>query len=139
MTINVYGPVESVVKTWLAGTSVAPLVARSPGVFNIFLAMPPAAPIPSVIISQVGGGPLPRKDIPECRYRLSFDCWGTSRSQASQIARALMGELDGLGYSGEVIDGVYLGTADILSMLWRPDPDSDTARYIVDALITTVL
>lgn len=139
MSVIIYGPVEQAVRSWLSTTQVAPLVTRSPGALSIYLAMPPAGPVPSVIIRQVGGGPLARKDIPETRYTLQFDCWGTSRTEASLIARTLMGELTGLGDPGVVVDGVYLGCAQILNMLWLPDPDSDTARYIVDALITTVL
>lgn len=133
-----YGPIEQAVKTWLAGTDVAALVQRSPGVYSIYLVMPLAAPVPAVTITLAGGGPQPRADLPECRYRLSFNCWGTTRDEASLIARTLMGALVDLADPGVVVGGVYLGGAEILNMSWLPDPDSDTPRYIVDALIATV-
>lgn len=131
-----YGPVEQAVKSWLTSTDVAPLVQRSAGVYSIYLAMPAAAPVPSVIVSLIGGGPRARADLPESRYRLSFDCWGTSRDEASLIARTLLAALGDL--SGVTVDGVTLGGADVINMVWLPDPDSDTPRYIVDALIATV-
>ncbi len=138
MTAIVYGHVESAVQAWLAGTAVAPLVQRSAGVYSIYLAMPPAAPNPAIILRLIGGGPRARKDLPETRYGVSFTCYGRSRDEASLIARTLAGELINLGVPGVIAAGVYLGAAEITGMHWFPDPDSDTPRYIVDALITTV-
>lgn len=136
MSVIIYGPIEQAVKSWLMTTDVAPLVQRGAGVFSIYLAMPPAAPVPAVVVSLIGGGPRPRADLPVSRYRLSFDCWGSSRDEASLIARTLLAALGDL--SGVTVDGVTLGGADVINMVWLPDPDSDTARYIVDALIATV-
>lgn len=135
-----YGSVEPAVKTWLATTSVAALVTRSPGVLSIYLSMPPAAPIPAVLITLVGGGPLGNADLPQTSYRVQFDCLGLTRDQASQLAQALIAELEWLGRGGPgvVVGGVYLGSAGVVSTQWSPDPDSDRPRYIVDAAITTV-
>lgn len=134
-----YADTELVIKTFLLGTGVAPLVRRADGGYSIYNAMPPAAPIPAVIAFQVSGGPESSKDIPEQRTLIQFDCWGKTRQQAGDIARLLMSELEWLGRTGgKIIGGVYLGTATVNNMRWLPEPDSDTPRYIVDALITTV-
>lgn len=141
MTMPFYGPVERAVKDWLMTTSLPPLLTRADGGVSLYMAMPIGAPIPVVTVMLVGGGPRAGADLPDCRYRLSFDVYGTSRDEASLIARTLVSELENLGgaNAGVNVDGVCLGSAEVLNVMWRPDPDSDTARYIVDALITTVL
>lgn len=133
-----YGPVDEAVKQWLKDPAVSSVAAVCGG--RVYLAMPRSATLPVLLVTLVGGGPAARGDLPLSRYRLSFDAIAADRSTASAIARALLGDLDTLGRDepGYVAQGVYLGGADVLSMRWQPDPDSDTPRYIVDALITTV-
>jgi hypothetical protein len=134
-----YADTEATIKTFLLSTGVAPLVRRPDGGYSIYNAMPPAAPNPAVVAFQVSGAPKAPKDFPEQEALIQFDCWGKSRQQAGDIARMLMSELEWLGRTGgEVINGVYLGVATVHNMRWMPEPDSDTPRYIVDALITTV-
>jgi hypothetical protein len=134
-----YADTEAVVKTWLLSTSVAPLLLRNNGGYSIYNAMPAKSPIPALVAWQVTGGPITRKDLPEQQARIQFDCWGLTRLQAGDIARTLIAELENLAQGGgDIISGVYLGAAVTQTMRWLPDPDSDTPRYIVDALITTV-
>lgn len=138
MSLVVYANVETLTRSWLAGTSVGTLVQRSGGGTNVFLAMPTSSPLPAVVVSRVGGGPT-SSELPEDVSRLSFQCWGTSRPQVSDIAYALMGELDSLSRLGGYTSGnATLAAAEVLSLLWLPDPESDTARYVVDALMTSV-
>lgn len=133
-----YADVENLVKTWALTTDVAPLVAR-PGGYNIYLAMPAASPMPSVVLSRVGGGPRARKDLPEEVSRISFSCWANTRAEAGVISRTLCAELETLARTGGYINaGTVLAAGDVVSMIWLPDPDSDKPRYIVDALVTTV-
>lgn len=143
MTVVVsFADTENVVKRWLIdATSVAPLLMRSAGAYSIYLAMPKAAPNPALTVSLVGGGPDNRNDLPQQSDRIQFDCWGRSRDEAGLICRTLMGELDSLARQAGYVEpgsGVYLAAASVLSKRWLPDPESDTPRYIVDALITTV-
>jgi len=134
-----YADTEAVVKTWLLTTSVAPLLLRTTGGYSIYNAMPAKAPNPALVAWQVSGGPRPTKDIPEQQARMQFDCWGLTRLQAGDIARTLIAELEWLARNGgAIVTGVYLGAAVTQGMRWLPDPDSDTPRFIVDALITTV-
>lgn len=136
----VYGPVDQAVRQWLLSTPVAPLVQRGDGGYSLYLSMPSAAPVPALTVRLVGGGPRDGKDLPEGRYRLSFDCWGTTRDQAGQVALTLISQLLALGcdYDGPTLAGTTLGAASVLGFRWLPDPESDEARYVVDALITTV-
>jgi hypothetical protein len=134
-----YADVEDLAKTWLATTTVAPLLVRLDGGHNIFLAMPVGAPLPAITLARVGGGPRARKDLPEDRARLSFQCWGTSRASAGVLARTLVAELDTLARTGGWTSGpATLGVDEIVTVLWLPEPDADIARYIVDALVTTI-
>jgi len=134
-----YADTETTVKTWLLTTSVAPLLLRPDGGYSIYNAMPAKSPIPALVAFQVTGGPRSRKDLPEQQVRMQFDCWGKTRLQAGDIARALIAECEDCARTGgRVINGVYLGAAVTQTMRWLPEPDSDTPRYIVDALITTV-
>lgn len=135
----VYADTETVVKTWLLTTTVAPLLLRPNGGYSIYNAMPAKSPIPALVAWQVTGGPITRKDLPEQQARIQFDCWGHTRLEAGDIARTLISELESLAQGGgQIISGVYLGAAVTRNMRWMPEPDSDTPRYIVDALITTV-
>lgn len=135
-----FADTENVVKAWLPTTSVGPLIQRADGGYSVFLAMPTGSPVPSVIISQVSGGPDSRKDLPQQTARIQFDCWGKTRAEAGAIARTLMAELEWLPRNGgAIVQGAYLGATQVTLMMWLPDPESDTPRYIVDALITTVL
>lgn len=134
-----YADVENVVKAWLATTTVAPLVQRSAGVYSIYLGMPKASPVPSVILTLISGYPGARNDIPQLESRIQFDCWGTTRDQAGVISRTLCAELESLSRIGVYYTGAtLLASAQVQTMRWLPDPESDTPRYIVDALITTV-
>lgn len=135
----IFADVEAIIKTWLLTTGVAPMVLRPDGGYSIYNAMPAKSPVPAVIAFQVTSGPRTRSDLPEQQTRMQFDCWGLTRLQAGDIARTLIAELEWVAIDGgRVINGTYLGTAVTQFMRWLPEPDSDTPRYIVDALITTV-
>ncbi len=135
-----YGDAAYLVKDWLLTLpSVTALVPLPTTGAAIFLAMPSGAPNPVILINQVGGNPNARDDLPLATTRLSFDVYGRTRAQASQIAHALIAELDALARYGSFSDGgMTLYHAQVAGSRWLPDPDSDTPRYIVDALVTTV-
>jgi Protein of unknown function (DUF3168) len=134
-----YAPTEELAKLWLATTPVASLVIRAPGQYNIFKAMPTASPLPSVVLSRVGGAPLRRSDLPLDVARISHDCWAANRTTADDIARALVAACENLAQVGGFThaSGILL-VAEVVSMLWMPDPASDTSRYVVDALYTSI-
>lgn len=139
----VYIDAESFVKEWLKATpAVASLVPlpRNLGP-AIFLAMPKIAPNPVILCSMITGGPASRKDLPEQASRMSFDVIAPTRDLARTITLALIELFENTqrGVLPLWSDGVTsLLNVQTLSTRWLPDPDSDTPRYVVDALITTV-
>lgn len=140
MIVTAYTDAESVAAAWLATTQVAPLVTRPDGGLSIYKAMPTGAPLPAVVLSRVGGAPRPQSDVPEDLVRLSFDCWGRSRSESVTVAAALVAACEGLGEAGGyVADTGRLAAAEVVSWVWAPDPRSDTPRYVVDALFSAVV
>ncbi|HYJ33833.1 MAG TPA: DUF3168 domain-containing protein [Candidatus Binatia bacterium] len=126
---RVYVDAEDVVKSWLLTTSVAPLVSN-----KIYMAMPKGTPLPSVILSRVGGSPQAGSDVPADEARISFDIYASQRPQAKAITAALVSEIESLAYLDAVVTPVgRLDAAEVINVLWLPDPVSDTPRYIVDA------
>lgn len=134
-----YSDVETLVQRWLKTTTVAPHLTRTDGGINIFKAMPKAAPLPSMVLTRVGGAPARRSDLGEDVARISCECWAASRDVAASVAMSLVAELETLAPAGGFVDGpARLAAAETLSWLWLPDPASDTPRYVVDALVTAV-
>jgi hypothetical protein len=139
VTAVVYADAEALAKAWALSTSLAPLLTRTGGGVSIFLAMPTSAPIPALVLHRAGGAPRARKDLPEDAARIQFDCWGNTRAQAGEICRTLVAELESIARSGGFSDGdARLAAAEVTSVFWLPDEQSDTPRYIVDALLITL-
>jgi hypothetical protein len=136
VTAVVYADAEALTKAWALTTSVAPLLTRGDGGVSIFMAMPTSAPVPALVMHRGGGGPRARKDLPEDAVRMQFDCWGKTRTQAGDICRALVAELETLTRDGGFSVGdARLAAAEVTNVFWLPDEESDTPRYIVDALL----
>lgn len=139
MTTVRFADAEPLCKAWALTTSVAALVTRPDTGVSIYLSMPSSAPVPALVITRVGGAPRARADLPQDAARMQFDCWGKSRAQAAAICHALISELDSLARAGGFSDGdARLAAAEVISMLWLPDPQSDTPRYVVIAVVTTL-
>lgn len=110
---------EGLVKAWLVSVAITP---------KIFLAMPKGDPLPCITLSRVGGGINPRSDLQIHEPRISFQVWSANRPEAKTITAFLVDAIDQVDdYSG------MLRVAEVLSVLWLPDPVSDRPRYIVDA------
>lgn len=133
-----YSDVETLVQRWLKGKDLAVMhLTRPDGGINIFKAMPKASPLPSIVLTRVGGAPARRSDLPEDVARISFDCWAASRDVAVDMSMRLVDELESLAPLGGFADGPgRLVAAETVSWIWLPDPTSDTPRYVVDALVT---
>ena len=137
--MTAYGDVESLTQSWLKTSDLAAVLTRTDGGISVFKGAPNKMPLPSIVLSRVGGAPAAGKDVPEDIARISFDCWAKTRDDAIQVSLALVGELESLaltgGYSG---GGSILAVAETVSWIWLPDKNSDTPRYVVDALITAI-
>jgi len=133
--------VEKLVQQWLAQSALAATsLTRTDGGVNVFRAMPNKAPLPSIVLSRVGGAPPARVTLPQDNARISFACWAASRDEAAGLAAQLVDELGALGETGgwgPTVTG-HLSAAEVLSLVWVPDPASDTPRYVVDAIVTAI-
>ena len=137
--MNTFADAETLVQQWLLTTTLAGLTLRPDGGSSIFKAMPPGAPLPSIVLSRVGGGPAERVDMPQDVARMSFDCWGASRADAINLATALAWHLETLAPNGGYTDGTArLAVAETIAIVWLADKASDTPRYVVDALVTVI-
>lgn len=135
-----YTDVETLTVTWLKTRGLATMyLTRTDGGINVFKAMPKASPLPSIVLSRVGGGPRRRSDVPEDVARISFNCWAATRDAAVDISLMLVDDLETLGPFGGFTDGASrLVAAETVSWIWLPDPEGDTPRYVVDALVSAV-
>lgn len=137
--ISAFYDTETLIRDWLTSTAVAALVTRGDGGISIFKAMPLGAPIPSVVLSRVGGGPKAGSDMGEDIARISFACWAGDRNSAVQLSRELVAACENLApQGGYATVSARLAAAEVVSWMWLPDPASDVPRYVVDALFTTI-
>lgn len=128
---------ESLVQDWLKGSDLGVMLTRIDGGISVFQAMPNKAPLPSLVLSRVGGAPSARSDFPQDVGRVSFDCWGNSRGEAYDVSRILMDLIEDLAPTGGYTSGHgRLMAAESVSWIWLADKASDTPRYVVDALFT---
>lgn len=126
---------EDVVKAWLLDTTIAPLVTWG-GKTHIYQGMPTGSPMPSVILTRVGGAPSRSSTVYEDNARISFSCWARNRPAAKEIARVLVSEIESISHSSAVVTAFgRLDAAETISWLWLPDPEADLPRYVVDALM----
>jgi hypothetical protein len=109
------------------------------GVGKVFLSIPENAPVPVVLMSRVGGGIVPTSDVPVDSARISFQCWGRSRTQAGALAQKLVSEAASLADAGGFTSTEFGGrllAAEVPLHVWMPDPSSDIPRYVVDVRFT---
>jgi len=128
-----YVDIEKTCVEWLKAGPVGAITQ------SIFQSMPGSSPVPSVIGSRVGGGPMRGYDIPTDRARMSFSCWQTSRTGAYTLSAALVTEVENLAQSGGYVAPtglLYVG--EVINWIWMPDLASNTPRYVVDALMVAV-
>lgn len=132
-----YVDIEDLVKDWLLTTPVADLVELN-GYVQIYMGMPKGDPMPSVILSRVGGAPRNEGGgIPEDTARISFSIWGRNRPQAKQIAKTLVAEVENLAFTGGYTSSNgRLEVAETINWFWFPE--NEIARYIVDVLFTAI-
>lgn len=101
---------------------------------GVYSSVPRTPSYPLVTISRVGG-------IPVEYHRLDFaslqiDVWGTSKTEARDIAaeaRAALFGMEGQSYSMAddwPDDAVVTGVSDTLGLTWLPDPETNRDRYV---------
>ena len=119
--------VEYAAKQWAqADALLSPLLAG-----RVFFAFPAgAATLPLLTVAIVSGTFDPA--VPVAYPRLTFDCWGRTKKEASDLRRALTTALRDLDNVAMTAD-VYCYGVDDIFIAWQPDNEAKLARYVVDA------
>lgn len=135
MTVMNYLDVEDLAKRWILSTDIPSMLQQG----KVYLAMPSGAPLPTIVLSRVGGGPSAGSHVPVDMARVSFSVWAKGRPQAADIAKKLVSEAEALADNGgyeSTEAGGRIHVAEVVSWLWLPDDVSDTPRYVVDIRLT---
>lgn len=129
--------VEGPIRDWAKGNpTIAPVVGS-----RVFFGVPTAynqqpanssAVYPFLVLYRSGGapkgGPTPI-DLP----RITFDCWGDTKSQAANLAASVVDACEQL--HGAAMGSLRAHTAEVvLGPFWQPDMESGKPRYIVDVV-----
>jgi hypothetical protein len=129
---------EGVLRAWLRDG--IDLAAATDRVFFAVPAIPKGAadvPLPLVTLARVGG--LPDDDLPLDHPVMRFNVWGTSKKEASAVARRLVMALRTCGGATAGTDptetAMLDGASDISGPTCQPDDAAGKARYIVVATI----
>jgi hypothetical protein len=134
MSVKTFPDIEGAMRTWLqAQTEMTVLIAD-----RDFFGYPESSKTqtPLIVMQRIGGGPLPG-EAPIDLALLQFDCWGgvRNKAQANQVALALIGVLASM--TAQQLSGAFVYGCSVGSSIWSPDPESDQARYVVTASVTS--
>jgi len=133
-TVDVFPDSEALVGAALREASIAVIGDRW------YSSIPKTPTYPVGTYHRFGG-------IPTNRLRLDFsriqiDVWGTSKSEARDIAaeaRAVVHAMEGESFTitgGWPDDAFVTAVADDLGLLWLPDPDTARDRYTFGVALT---
>lgn len=117
---DVFPDSEAIVGTWLRDGGLA--VGQ-----RVYSSIPKTPTFPLITLRRIGGLPAEKHRLD--RPMIQVDVWGTSKSEAQDIAqeaRTRLHELEGQSVTGAVVAGV----ADTLGMSFIPDPPTARDRYI---------
>jgi len=118
----------------LAQASITTLVST-----RVFFGVPRNSPtLPLIVVQRVGGG----DDVSEAAIDnavVTLHCWGRSKLEALTVTNTVRTSLRSIRRV-TVHNGVALyGIPIIDSVVWSPDPQDDTPRYILTARVTAAV
>lgn len=119
MSLDVFPDAEAIVRTGLAD-------ALACGVYS---SVPKSPSYPLVTVQRVGGLPAERHRLDSARIQI--DVWGTSKSEAQDIAqqaRTAVHQMEGSGFT-DPVTGFITGVEDSLGLAFLPDPETARDRY----------
>lgn len=132
--LHTFPSAEDLVMQWLRTTTAYTLASN-----HAYLAMPYNAPLPSIIMTRMGGAPISKSHVPTDLVRISFSCWSEKRPTAIAISQALVSEIEDLGQKQPFVNSEgILEVGEVISHRFLPDANSDKPRYVIDALFTIV-
>lgn len=136
MQTKTFVEAEGPIRTWARGQTALTSVVGASG---IFFGAPKARPLPVITMSRIGGSPV-LGETPIDSVTISFDVWGRTKQEASQLAAVLASLIESL-QPGTLLDAsLRCKGASIVLFLWRPDTSADPPipRYVVDATFSVV-
>lgn len=92
------------------------------------------ATLPYIAFARIGGGD-DASEAPIDNAVLNLSCWGRSKEEAFSVANAARKALHNIRRR-TLASGVDLHGAIVDTVLWSPDPQDDTPRYIVTTRVT---
>jgi hypothetical protein len=106
---------------------------------RVYSSIPRDPVYPLITVKRIGGVPAVRERLDSARLQL--DVWGTSKSEARDLAdqaRVVLHGMESKVYSvtgGDAVNAVVTGVVDNLGLTWLPDPVTDRDRYIFGVVI----
>ncbi len=96
--------------------------------------LPANAALPRVRVSLIGGTVRVRSWLYE--VRLGLEAWGATKDEAWDALAAAIASVEG-GLDGALVeDGVVTATDQDTGIVWSPDPETGTARYLTTVSLT---
>ena len=122
---------EDAMKAYLKADSGVSAIVGS----RVFFGSPKqGATLPYVVLARIGGGD-DGSEAPIDNAVLNLSCWGRSKEEAFNTANAVRKALRTIRRR-TLASGVNLHGAIVDTLLWSPDPQDDTPRYIVTTRVT---
>lgn len=108
---------------------------------RVYSSVPHTPTFPLVIIQRIGGIPVERHRIDG--PRLQITTWGTSKSEAhdiAQLSRTTIHNMEGDNFTtggGAPVNIFVAGVEDDLGLFWSPDSPTGRDRYIFGVRLIT--
>lgn len=125
-------PIDCVTE-WLKSSETAPLVTWG-GRTHVYQNAPTGAPLPAIIIYDIGSNRNPESDVMEELQSVQFTIKCKDKNQGKEICESLVAEIDAFTRLGKVVTSAgVVTTAEMLTRRFRFDPVSNKPEYLVDA------
>lgn len=125
--------VEKPVRDWLRAQSLTGIGTR------VFLGLPERCAYPAADISLIDGGIMAGTETPLADCRFTMSVWGGARPATAAASWELASALENMT-PGTALDAPTtcygMGGRVILGPLYRPDPNDNKPRYILDFVVT---
>lgn len=90
--------------------------------------LPANAELPRIRVSLIGGTVRVRRWLYD--VRLGLEAWGATKDEAWDAIAAALASVEGALDGALVEDGVVTATDQDTGIVWSPDPETGTARYL---------
>ena len=122
------------VTEWLKGTATVADLVTWGGRTHIYQGAPAGAPVPAIILYDIGSNRNASSDVMEELQSVQFTVKCKDKNQGKAICATLVVAIDEFTRLGKVVTSAgVISTAEMLSRMFRFDPVSNKPEYLVDA------